>query len=189
MDGNVWEFMGIQRSDQTESDRLLTSIMDNVMNSLSRFTNLSPADFSSFAEMVKYGRKLNNDYSYFWDWMDEYGIGYIKTIGETMLPDTEEILDFLSYRQMVLEMDIENEIVSNLFLSISELLTAINEFIQVHLESAADYQEYNLDIFDEPIICQGNPHSDKENIEWKFFLSSAVNQQGLCYNYERKEWI
>ncbi|RAK20351.1 hypothetical protein B0I26_1042 [Anoxybacillus vitaminiphilus] len=183
MNENVWEFMGIQRTDQTESDRLLTSIMNRMMSSLSHFTNLYPSDFSSFAEMVKYGKAINNDHSYFWDWMDEYGIGYIKTIGKTTLPDTEETLNFLSYRQLLLEMDIENGIASNLFLSISELLTAVNEFIRVHLEPAVTYVEHDFGIFEEPIICQGKLNSEQENIEWEFLLSPADLQQGFCYKF------
>lgn len=185
MNENIWGFMGIQRMDQTESDRLLTSIMKSMMNSLFHVTHLSPSDFSSFTDMVKYGIELNDDYSYFWDWMNEYGLDYIEIMGKTTLTDTEETLDFLAYRQMLLEMDIENEIVFNLFLSISELLTAVNEFIQMRLESAATYQEYDLDISGEPIICEDSLNSDKDNIniEWKFSLSSAVNQQSFCYNF------
>ncbi|AKP48749.1 hypothetical protein [Bacillus smithii] len=183
MNINVWEFMGIQRTDQTESDRLLTFIMNSMISSLFHCMKWSPANFVSFPQMVKYGIELDDENSYFWDWMNEYGIGYVKNIGKTTLPDTEEILNFLTYRQMLLEMDIENEIHSNLLLSISELLTALNEFITGCMESSATDL---VDVFEETVFFNNRLKSDSDHIEWEFILSSAVNQQGFCYNYTKK---
>lgn len=176
---NIWKFLGIQRTERTESDKLLSEILSNALTRLFRSTGLSPSEFSSLSEMVEFGRQLDNEYSYFWDWMKEYGIGYLNKIGKASLPDTEDTQEFLEYRKFILEMDIESGIVSNLFISVAELLKAVDEFINSYKELAASVENYEMEYSDETIFFNDNFCIHQENFVWNLTLDSAPNQQSF----------
>ncbi|RKO61776.1 hypothetical protein [Caldibacillus debilis] len=132
---NVWTFIGIQRIEKTKFDKELSVIVNEAMKSIFSVTGLSPSGFSSFREMVEFGRQMNNEDSYFWDWMKEHGIGYLERIGKVSLPDEEDTMAFLAYRKLILESDMESNDVSNLFISVSELLKTVDEFVNSKEES------------------------------------------------------
>jgi len=61
---NVWTFIGIQRIEKTKFDKELSVIVNEAMKSIFSVTGLSPSGFSSFREMVEFGRQMNNEDSY-----------------------------------------------------------------------------------------------------------------------------
>lgn len=130
---NLWKFIGINKVDETEADKLFIQILSKGLNKLFEYEKILPNQFDSFDQFIKYGKNKKEHHSFFYDWLDEYGNDLLKLIGTKSLPDTEEVKDFLRYKDVILEFDIESKSPVNLIISLYELIvdtdSLINELI------------------------------------------------------------
>lgn len=163
MNQDVWEFIGTRKLVRTEADQLVTQFIHDAIESVHHFLKIEPSTFSSIHEMIDYGRARNDEHSYFWDWLHDIGLEQLQIISEYKYPDSEEMLDLLHYRQKLSDMDIKNGIISNLFISISESLTTITEYIQTSLEQSISTE---VDLAEKSITIPSHIHSEKQH-SWK----------------------
>lgn len=175
MNQDVWEFIGTRKLVRTEADQMVTQLIHDAIESVHHFLKIEPSTFSSIHEMIDYGRARNDEHSYFWDWMHDIGLEQLQIISKHNFSDSEEMLDLLNYRQMLLDMDIENGIISNLFISISESLTTITEYIQTSLEQSVSIE---VDLAEESITIPIHQHIEKQH-SWVLRQNSAIKQQSF----------
>lgn len=139
--GNLGEFIGVQRISKTKADRKLESIIKDIFVSMEKMLCIDLKEYETIQKLIEEKRKANNEQSYFWDWMNENGLAKLKNLLSINLPDEEELHDLLDYRDMILQLDIENNIVDSYFMSIADTLNELNELNQGLSEQAATFEQ------------------------------------------------
>lgn len=136
------QFMGLKTPVKSDSDRLLEASFKEIYKVLTEF--LSPVSVNSASniyDFISECKRSKPTYHYFWNWMEEQGFSLLNQL-DRRLPNTEEVLDFLAYRKMILEMDAMNDSIDMFFLSITEFLVSASEFLSTYFETAAGTQEF-----------------------------------------------
>lgn len=181
MSYNVWEFIGVQRSENSQSDQILKEIFTDAFNAICEQLNLDISDYSSIKELIS--SQLQEEMGYFFTWLEDEGINSIRKTESIKLKDTEETLHFLEYRKMLLEMDIENNIIESLLTSIAETITSIDEFMDSYLEQAATTSirdEYLL-VSEQQTLVSSYQYGNFKNFVWNNSTNPADTQQDFWY--------
>lgn len=142
MKRTIWSFLGSKRVNSTQADALIDQIFQQFFSAIEEKLGLSWGNFEDIQELVEYGKSLDNRYSYFWDWMSGYGTDKLREIASQSFQDSEELLDFLEYREYILATDIENDIPESLISAMVETIQEIHVFMvnlyQVSFEVVAE---------------------------------------------------
>lgn len=128
MNGNLWGFLGIQRVTLTKTDEKVNHMIKNIFDTLSNLLDINISKYKDIHQLINDKRVLNDSQSYFWDWLNEKGYPYLQEILKINFPNDETLLELLDYRQMVLELDLETQMIDNYFTSIADTLESIKEY-------------------------------------------------------------
>jgi len=180
MNKQISQFMGFQHPDKTEMNTLWLEILSSMLNGMNSYFKLKPENYQSFSEYIHANMYLDTENAYFWKWLNDNGIDYLKKT-DRGLPNTEDLSDFLKYREMLLEMDIESGIVENFILSVTELFKLSADFIDSYLETGATELSNPSDYKDVRVPMTMLSHTNINELEenWKVFESPAKIQAGL----------
>ncbi|GEM_PF-4196658 len=139
---NLNEFIGVQRVSKTKADKKVDSIIKDIFVSMEQMLCIDLKEYKTIQELIEKKRKANDEQSYFWDWMNENGLVKFRNLLSNNLPDEEELHDLLDYRDMILQLDIENNILDSYFTSIADTLDELNELNQGGVsEQAATFEQ------------------------------------------------
>lgn len=69
--------------------------------------------------------------------MDEKCFKLLKELDKRLPDESEEIVEYLNYRRVILEMDVESGELDNFLLSITELLISVSGYLMSYFEMAA----------------------------------------------------
>lgn len=178
MDINFKEFMGLKTPVKSKADHLLNEAFGKVLKMLpiDGLQSMKSNDFTISA-LVSANEMNHPEYNYFWEWMQEEGLPLLSQL-DKRLPDTEKVMEFLTYRKMILEMDAANHSADMSFLSIMEFLTATAEFLSVYFETAATHGFH-----DEESVTLPTKRLLYTAIQWETMKSSApLGAELLLYN-------
>lgn len=174
MNKEISQFMEFQHPDDTETNLKWYSILNKMVEAMDQCFILKTKNFNSFTEYITANKSLDSEYAYFWNWLYDEGITYLRKT-DKVFPNTEDVEDFLKYREMLLEMDTESKVIENLILSISELFKTTSNFIESYLENAI-YESLNVRNFNDirvPMNSFDLNHTLGVDENWKFYESSA----------------
>lgn len=137
MNSQLWDFIGVHRTAESDADTQVDVIVRTIFASFKIFLNVDYAKYKNIEQLIQLKQSVGDESAYFWDWFDESGLQMLRELSQSTLTDDEDMLHFLHYRNMLLEMDIENGIIESYMTSVAETLTAIAEFIQAQSEVSA----------------------------------------------------
>ncbi|MCA1010376.1 hypothetical protein [Halobacillus halophilus] len=180
MTNTLFSFIGVHKDINTEADEKFVAIVQQIMTSIEKLTGFELNDYDSLQDLIDDAKVNGGKQRYFWDWLDEKGQGSLKTILRHSLPDNDDVLDLLEYREMLLEIDVQNGILSSYFTSVADTLYAIREVTLAYLEeSAASEGKTSSKGYKEPF----QPKSKTRNEgKWEIhFEKPAEHQQVFCY--------
>lgn len=178
MSYNVWDFIGVQRSEKSNADFLLKEIFSKAFLSLFEQFKLNISEILTIEQLIK--SQLTQEQGYFFEWLDEEGLDSIRKLELINIEDTEDNLHFLEYRQMLIEMDIENGIVDSLLTSIAETITSIDQFIENYLEQAATISFTSDDLPNQFMVGQFSITKGTNSFIWNNETNPAETQQDFC---------
>jgi len=190
MDTNYKQFMGLTSPIQSKTDMLLNGLLKDLILSMDHYFQSATGKSEDFHCFVAESKKQYPEALYFWEWMDEKGFGLLKEL-DKKLPESEEIVEFLNYRRVILEMDVESDSLDRFLLSVTELLISVSGYLTSYFETAATAIE----------IPEGKiplPHRGvyTKETHWKVIesyvsLSSATTSAGLLLYLkgEMMKWI
>lgn len=174
MNKKLSQFMEFQHPEETITNLKWYSILHKMIVVMDEYFDLKTQDFSSFSDYVIANKNLDSKNAYFWDWLDIEGISYLRKT-DKVFPDTEDVVDFLNYREMLLEMDSESGLVENFIISITELFKSTSNFIESYLKNAI-YQSISHNDFNDIRVPQTLVTSSGHYVledKWKIYESSA----------------
>lgn len=176
MKKKLCEFIGVQCNEISEADKKISTITEQIFNTVQHMQNFNLEDFENLDYLIRSMKELNNESSYFWDWMEEKGHRDLCFILQESVHDSKELLELLNYREMLLEMDAENEILDSYFISVADTITALKEFVIAEKEEAA--AEDKLDSYhnwNNAIIHDENKKTN--NFNWTYEYKNPAEQK------------
>ncbi|MBO0588901.1 hypothetical protein [Sporosarcina sp. E16_8] len=173
MNTNPKRFMGLTTPIKSKTDTMLNDLLIDLYLAMDQYFQVDTGKSDNLREFVEVSKDLHPDALYFWEWMDDKGFDLLKVL-DKRLPESDEIIDFLHYRKVILDMDVSSGSLDIFLLSITELLLTVSEFITSYFETAATA----IDITEEKIPLPENKFQDNEN-SWKVIGSSVTNGAGL----------
>ncbi|HLQ82711.1 MAG TPA: hypothetical protein VK121_02535 [Pseudogracilibacillus sp.] len=176
----LFDFMEVDKTTHTTLDQMKEDLIFNMLNHMEKVLHVNFKDYDNMSQLIEEKIKLDEDVSYFWDWLEHYGYKRIKTILEHSLGNHEDLEAELEYRQFVLEMDIESNVLDNFFTSVADTVSMLYDLNDKNSEIAVTL---NDEIFGKMDISQSYTFEieDINNKEWHF-KNPAGNQRGFCYN-------
>lgn len=162
-------FMGLTSPTVSKTDQLLSEAFKKILEVL----NCNPDVYVDFYQFISKSKTERLSFGYFWEWMDEKGFDLLKKLDKE-LPESEEIMDFLNYRNVVLELDQDSGSEDMMIVSISEFFISTSEFMLGFFETAAT----SILISQSKIPIPENQSKILLN-EWLVVESSATDNAGL----------
>lgn len=189
MSKNIWELMGTSRHSKSESDIILENIISKIFISFEKILNVDISSYSSLEELIDQKPDIDHDKLYFWNWFIDYGKDQLKLIASTRIDDKDETLDFLDYRDFILESDIKSGITDNVFTSIADTLTMIGNYIETSNQHSVTKAISDI-LSDQFIINLGETEKYKSlSSSWTLNSNKELNQknpaeieQDFCYH-------
>lgn len=178
MSFNVWEFLNVHINNNNEAESLLNELFSKMLISLAKQLDIDIYSYKDFESLVESNK--DSEKGYFFRWLEDEGFSNIKNIELVELEDTDEVVHFLRYRLMLLEMDIENDLTDNLLMSFAETLTTIDEFIGAYLEQAAT-STFEITDLEESLYIPKSIYYQNHDVQWKYEVNPADIQQDFCY--------
>lgn len=180
---NLREFIGVQRKMVTSVDKKVDLIIREIFDSMEKVLSIDLKGYDNIQQLIAEKGNVNDEQSYFWDWLDENGLSKLDRILRSNLPDLEELHDLLDYREMILQLDIESQILDSYFISIADTLTSIDDYIQMGSEQAAAEESPYSDTTYETIEyhVSGSEHNRKQRWIVNHNKSPAEKKQDFCY--------
>lgn len=135
--------MGLKTPIKSKADSLLNESLGKIVDTLNTYISRnSSEERTSIYELMTDSEQFRPEISYFWEWMRENGFSLLQDL-DKRLPESDEVLELLEYRKMVLEMDASGDSIDMFLLSITEFLTTVSEFLAAYFESAAATMEFH----------------------------------------------
>ncbi|MEK5038056.1 hypothetical protein [Sporosarcina sp. FSL K6-3457] len=185
MDINYKQFMGLTTPIHSKADVMLNGLLKDLVLSMDHYFQSTTSKSNDFHCFVNESKKQYPEVLYFWEWMDEKGFRLLKEL-DKRLPESEEIVEYLNYRRVILEMDVESGELDNFLLSVTELLISVSGYLMSYFETAATAIE----------ISEGKitlPHREVhyKEIYWNIIEGSATTGAGLLLYVkgEIMKWI
>lgn len=185
MDINYKQFMGLTTPIHSKTDVMLNGLLEDLVLSMDHYFQSATSKSDDFHCFVAESKKQYPEVLYFWEWMDEKGFSLLKEL-DKRLPESEEIVEYLNYRKVILEMDVESGELDNFLLSVTELLISVSGYLMSYFETAATAIE----------IPEGKitlPHREVHYKEtyWNIIEGSATTGAGLLLYVkgEIMKWI
>ena len=191
----LYDFIDVERANKTRADKKVDSLIQLIFSSMEQILDIELYQYDSIQSLIEEKRSLNDEYSYFWDWMKETGLNKLKTVLNQSLPDHEEIHDSLDYREMILNLDIDNNIVHSYFASVADTIDVLYELTLGINEMCATEENEPDSSYDLSIEYHHSSESSQYNTQWVVSQNkSPAGNSGtfvvLYYKKGRqKKWI
>ena len=169
-------FMELTTPVKSKSDIVWNDLLGDLLLAMDTYFDLPTAGYKNIHQYAEVSKIQNLDVLYFWKWMDDKGFDLLKGL-DKRFPESDEIIEHLNYRRVVLGMDVSSGSLDIFLLSVTELLLAVSEFIASYFEAAASAAT-TITITDMKISLPYNRIEDNDN-KWEIIGSSDTNGAGL----------
>ncbi len=176
-----WSFIGVQRDTITTADEKLNEFTINMFESLEHLLGLNKDEYSSIQELIDGQRGLDNEYSYFWDWFNEKGLTDLKIILSMNIPDHEAFFNLIDYREMLLELDVENGLVEGYFSTFADTVSILKEHLISAEYAASTTMEDKVKLERYFMGYVKVPEKEKNSHLAYSYKNPAEVQQDFCY--------
>lgn len=173
MDTNYKKFMGLTTPIKSNTDMMLNNLLTDLYLAMNQYFQMDTEKSNNLHQFVNSSKNEYPEVLYFWEWMDDKGFDLLE-LWDKRLPESDEIIEFLNYRKVILGMDVSSGSLDTFLLSVTELLLTVGEYIASYFETAAtaiDVTEERISLPSKKI--QGNDYS------WEVIGSSVTNGAGL----------
>lgn len=162
-------FLNSKTSD-SESEKLLDQFFSKFFDSMKKMLNVDVGNYGNIKEMLNLIDK--KEYNYFWEWFRKKGLVKINDILYKNISDSDDILDLLDYRILILELDIDN----NNFDSIIE--SFIDSIDNIYLELKQSNNDYHYLQISKQKLDILYENSIEKHTEWKIY-EKPLNSSGF----------
>lgn len=169
-------FMELTTPVKSKSDIVWNDLLGDLLSAMDTYFHLPTAGYENIHQYAEVSKIQNLDMLYFWEWMDDKGFDLLKGL-DKRFPESDEIIEHLNYRRVVLGMDVSSGSLDIFLLSVTELLLAVSEFIAGYFETAATTATAII-VTNRKISLPYNQIENNDN-NWKIIGSSDTIGAGL----------